>query len=112
MWIRSLDSLAMQLLPGTEGATYPFWSADNGQVGFFADRKLKKISISGGAVTTLTRSELRCGRHLEPRWNHCLRIKSQRRLTARFLSGGRTASGDGSEYRTSRGDASLAGVSP
>ena len=54
LWIRSLDSLAMHSLTGTEGASQPFWSADNEQLGFFADRKLKKVSISGGAVMTLT----------------------------------------------------------
>ena len=31
------------------------------QVGFFADRKLKKISISGGAVTTLTEASYGAG---------------------------------------------------
>ena len=53
LWIRSLDSLVTQSLAGTEGASYPFWSADGEQVGFFADRKLKKVTIANGAITTL-----------------------------------------------------------
>ncbi len=53
LWIRSLDSLVTQPLNGTEGASYPFWSADGDQLGFFADRKLKTISIATGAVATL-----------------------------------------------------------
>src|SRR5439155_10045704 len=53
LWVRPLDSLEAQALAGTEGATYPFWSPDGRFIGFFADRKLKKVSSSGGAVQTL-----------------------------------------------------------
>jgi serine/threonine protein kinase len=48
LWIRPLDSLSAKPLPGTEGASYPFWSPDSRSVGFFADGKLKKIEIGGG----------------------------------------------------------------
>jgi serine/threonine protein kinase len=48
LWIRALDSLEARELPGTEGATYPFWSPDGAQIGFFAQGKLKKIALSGG----------------------------------------------------------------
>jgi eukaryotic-like serine/threonine-protein kinase len=48
LWIRPLDSLQAQAIPGTEGATFPFWSPDSAFVGFFAQRKLKKINASGG----------------------------------------------------------------
>ncbi|MGH9317676.1 MAG: TolB family protein, partial [Thermoanaerobaculia bacterium] len=40
-------------LPGTEGATYPFWSPDSRFLGFFADGKLKKVEVSGGPVLAL-----------------------------------------------------------
>jgi serine/threonine protein kinase len=53
LWIRSLDSPAAQALPGTEGASQPFWSPDSQYVGFFADAKLKKIAVSGGPAQTL-----------------------------------------------------------
>jgi eukaryotic-like serine/threonine-protein kinase len=53
IWVRSLDSLIMQPLEGTEGATNPFWSPDSRFIGFFADRKLKKVESSGGSVQTL-----------------------------------------------------------
>ena len=53
LWIRPLGSVLMQPLVGTEGASYPFWSPNGEQVGFFADGKLKKVSVSGGNVTTL-----------------------------------------------------------
>jgi Tol biopolymer transport system component len=53
LWLRSMDSLTIQPLPGTTGATYPFWSPDSRYVGFFADKKLKKIDITTGAVQAL-----------------------------------------------------------
>src|SRR5205807_365698 len=53
LWVRTLDSLAAQKLPGTEDATFPFWSPDSQTVAFFAQKKLKKISAWGGVVQTL-----------------------------------------------------------
>jgi Tol biopolymer transport system component len=53
LWVRSLDTLVAQPLAGSEGASYPFWSPDSLQLGFFADGKLKKISASGGSVQVL-----------------------------------------------------------
>jgi Tol biopolymer transport system component len=48
LWIRSLDSFKPRMLPGTRGATLPFWSPDSRSLGFFAGGKLKKIAIEGG----------------------------------------------------------------
>src|SRR6476659_8435792 len=53
LWIRSLDSLTMQPLSGTEGGIYPFWSPDSRSIAFFAEGKLKKIDVSGGPAQTL-----------------------------------------------------------
>ena len=53
LWIRPLDSLSAQALPGTENPSFPFWSPDSRVIGFFADGKLKKIDASGGPVQTL-----------------------------------------------------------
>jgi eukaryotic-like serine/threonine-protein kinase len=53
LWVRALDTLAAQPLANTDGATFPFWSADSRSIGFFADGKLKKIDASGGAAFTL-----------------------------------------------------------
>jgi hypothetical protein len=57
LWIRSLSSVRLQPLPGSEGATYPFWSPDGRELAFFADGKLKRMPASGGAVTTVCASE-------------------------------------------------------
>ena len=37
------NHLSAQALPGTDGGAYPFWSPDSRSVGFFAQRKLKKV---------------------------------------------------------------------
>jgi eukaryotic-like serine/threonine-protein kinase len=54
LWIRSIDSLETQRLPGTEDATQVFWSPDSRFIGFFASGKLKKMEVTGGPATTLT----------------------------------------------------------
>ncbi len=53
LWLRPLDSYAASVLTGTEGGVLPFWSADGRNVGFFADGKLKRVEISGGAPISL-----------------------------------------------------------
>jgi Tol biopolymer transport system component/predicted Ser/Thr protein kinase len=53
LWIRSLDSPTAQVLPGTEGAIYPFWSHDGRFLAFSLAGKLKKIPISGGPAETI-----------------------------------------------------------
>jgi eukaryotic-like serine/threonine-protein kinase len=53
LWVRSLASTAPQPLPGTEGATGPFWSPDSRSIGFFASRTLKRIDLGGGLPQTL-----------------------------------------------------------
>jgi Tol biopolymer transport system component len=56
LWIRSLDDVQTQPLPGTEGASYPFWSPDNRFIAFFAGGKLKKIDTTGGVPQVLCAS--------------------------------------------------------
>ena len=53
IWVRSLDSLDAQPLPGTEDATYPFWSPDSRRIGFFVANTLKTIDIAGGPASSL-----------------------------------------------------------
>ncbi len=54
LFLRLLGSSTAQKLSNTEGATYPFWSPDSKQIAFFADGKLKKLDLNGGAPMTLT----------------------------------------------------------
>jgi len=53
VWVRELKRLTADLIEGTEGASFPFWSPDGRSIGFFADGKLKKISLDGGPAVTL-----------------------------------------------------------
>jgi Tol biopolymer transport system component len=53
LWVRPLDGLTAQVLPGTEGASLPFWSPDSRSIAFFAGVKLKKIEVTGGPVQTV-----------------------------------------------------------
>ena len=53
IYLRSLDQLSATPLPGTENARNPFFSPDSQWIAFFAEGKLKKISVQGGAAVTL-----------------------------------------------------------
>jgi Tol biopolymer transport system component len=53
LWVRSLDSVSGRALPGTNGATFPFWSPDSQSVGFFADGKLRRVDVDRGTVKIL-----------------------------------------------------------
>jgi len=56
LYLRAMDSLESQPVPGTEGGVNPFFSPDSKWIGFFAEGKLKKVSVSGGGVSTLSDS--------------------------------------------------------
>ena len=53
LWVRELSALTAVPIPGTENATYPFWSADGRSIGFFADQKLKRVDIATNQVMGL-----------------------------------------------------------
>lgn len=50
---RLLNASKPAFLPGTENGRDPFFSPDNQWIGFFADGKMKKISVQGGAPVVL-----------------------------------------------------------
>jgi serine/threonine protein kinase/Tol biopolymer transport system component len=53
LWIRSLTTGDARALAGTDRGMYAFWSPDSKSLGFFADRKLKRVDLAGGTPTTL-----------------------------------------------------------
>jgi eukaryotic-like serine/threonine-protein kinase len=66
LWVQALAENEARPLPGTDGASWPFWSPDSRFLGFFSDEKLKKIDTSGGLPVTI------CDASEEPRggtWN-------------------------------------------
>jgi serine/threonine protein kinase len=54
LFTRRLDQPNATELAGTQGAYAPFFSPDGQWVAFFAQGKLKKISVDGGATITLS----------------------------------------------------------
>jgi eukaryotic-like serine/threonine-protein kinase len=53
LYRRALDDPEAKPISGTEGAENPFFSPDGQWIGFFAQGKMKKVSINGGAPMTL-----------------------------------------------------------
>lgn len=53
LWLRRLDAVAAQALPGTAEAASPFWSPDSRFIAFFAEGKLKKVAAAGGGPQTI-----------------------------------------------------------
>jgi serine/threonine-protein kinase len=53
LYLRPLGGLEAQPIPGTEGGIQPFFSPDGQWLGFFADGKVKKISVTGGEASSL-----------------------------------------------------------
>lgn len=53
LYVQRVGSSSVTLLPGSQGASYPFLSPDGAYVAFFANGKLQKMAISGGAPQVL-----------------------------------------------------------
>ncbi|MGA7576450.1 MAG: protein kinase [Terriglobales bacterium] len=48
LYVQRVGSSSVTPLPGTQGASYPFWSPDGAYVAFFANGKLQKLAVAGG----------------------------------------------------------------
>jgi Tol biopolymer transport system component/tRNA A-37 threonylcarbamoyl transferase component Bud32 len=57
LYIRNVAATKITALAGTDDASYPFWSPDSSQLGFFAGRKLHRIDAKGGTAVTLCDAE-------------------------------------------------------
>ncbi len=53
LYLRSMDQLEAKPIPGTENVIYPFFSPNGQWIAFFADGKLKKMSVNGGTPVIL-----------------------------------------------------------
>jgi Tol biopolymer transport system component len=56
LYVQRVGSSSVTALPGTQGASFPFWSPDGAYLGFFATGKLQKIAVSGGTPQPLTKA--------------------------------------------------------
>jgi serine/threonine protein kinase/Tol biopolymer transport system component len=53
LWLRPLAATEAQPLPGTDGASAPFWSPDSRSVGFGARGTIKRVDIAAGSRRTV-----------------------------------------------------------
>jgi Tol biopolymer transport system component len=53
LWVRPFESADARRLSGTEGGETPIWSPDGRWIAFYADGRLKKVSVSGGQPQTI-----------------------------------------------------------
>ena len=53
LWVRSLDTLTAMPIPGTEGASSPFWSPDSRRVAFIAQGRLKVVDPATGTPVVI-----------------------------------------------------------
>ncbi len=53
LYVRDLGDATARPLAGTEDADQPFFSPDGRWIGFFADSKLKRVAVAGGAPITI-----------------------------------------------------------
>jgi serine/threonine protein kinase len=53
LWVRPLDGTDARVLPGTDGAYYPFWSPDSKSVAFFTTAEMRSIDLAGGTPFTI-----------------------------------------------------------
>lgn len=67
IWLNQVGSLEVKAIAETEGATHPFWSPDSQFLGFFADNKLKKLSLRDGSVQALANAPAGRGGSWSPR---------------------------------------------
>jgi serine/threonine-protein kinase len=61
LMVRRLDEPQSQELAGTEGATSPFFSPDGEWVMFWDGNALKRVSVAGGAVVSVTQAKVFAG---------------------------------------------------
>ena len=51
--LRHRDELSFSPLPGTEGASAPFFSPDGSRIGFYANTAIMAVPLAGGPVTVI-----------------------------------------------------------
>ena len=53
LWLRDVGEAEARLLADSEDASLPFWSPDGQSLGFFSQRRMKRIEIAGGPARQL-----------------------------------------------------------
>ena len=63
LWIRSMNTFEPREIPDTTGARSPFWSPDSSTIGYFQDRTVKTVPVSGGSPFTVFTGAMLPGSH-------------------------------------------------
>jgi eukaryotic-like serine/threonine-protein kinase len=58
LWVRPLDGTDARMLPGTDGAFYPFWSPDSKSIAFFTTAELHSVDLAGGTPFAICEATL------------------------------------------------------
>ncbi len=58
LFLRPLSQFDARPIPGSEGASSPFFSPDGRSLGFFSESKLKRVSVQGGEPVTLCEARM------------------------------------------------------
>jgi serine/threonine protein kinase/Tol biopolymer transport system component len=53
IWLRPMNALTANPIPGTENCRPPWWSPDSRFLAFIADGKLKKVAVAGGPAQAI-----------------------------------------------------------
>ena len=53
LYLRPLNELSPRAVPGSEGASTPFFSPDGRWLAFYADGELKRVAVTGGVPLTI-----------------------------------------------------------
>ena len=53
LWLRALDAAEARVIPGTTGASKPFFSPDGRRIAFFANGRLVAVDLTGGNAQTI-----------------------------------------------------------
>ena len=54
LYLRRLDRVSAELIPGTDGAMHPFFSPDGSWIGYWAAGQIRKVPLAGGPSVLVT----------------------------------------------------------
>jgi hypothetical protein len=54
-WLRPLGATSARVIPGTEGASSPFWSPDSRRIAYFSPDGLEQVDLAGGSRSVIAR---------------------------------------------------------
>jgi serine/threonine protein kinase len=72
LYLRELSRFGASSIPGTEGADGPFFSPDGQWIAFFTDKKLRKVSVLGGAPLDICDAMGATDHNLTTGWGWCM----------------------------------------